>query len=147
MVPEDWDNPLARALGVFYNGAAIGKDHRGRVINDHNFLLYCNSGDESVVFTLPSAEYSPSWEPLIDTAGEQADTGLLHAGGTVELTAKSLLVLRAYTRPPEKPDHSVSASLALVAQHKAPQLPDTAAPVSAGKTLSTGKTASARTTK
>ncbi|WP_142058229.1 glycogen debranching protein GlgX [Pseudarthrobacter sp. B4EP4b] len=122
MVPEDWDNPLARALGVFYNGAAIGKDHRGRVINDHNFLLYCNSGDEPAVFTLPSAEYSPSWEQLIDTAGEHTDCGLLHAGGTVELAAKSLLVLRAYTRPPEKPDHSVSASLAL-ATTDAPQLP------------------------
>jgi glycogen operon protein len=127
MVPDDWNNPLARALGVFYNGTAVGKDHRGRVIHDQNFLLYCNSGDEPVVFTLPSGEYSPSWEQLIDTAGEHADTGLLHAGGTVELAGKSLLVLRAYTRPPEKPDHSVSASLALVKASGAPQLPESGA--------------------
>jgi isoamylase len=77
-----------------------------------------------VVFTLPSVEYSPSWEQLIDTAGEHADSGLLHAGGTVELAGKSLLVLRAYTAPPEKPDHSVSASLALVRSPDAPRQKD-----------------------
>jgi glycogen operon protein len=123
MVPEDWDNPLARALGVFYNGAGVGKDHRGRVIHDHNFLLYCNSGDEPVVFTIPSAEYSPSWEQLIDTAGEHADTGLLHADETVELAGRSLLVLRSYASPPEKPDHSVSASLALLSTPEPAILP------------------------
>jgi glycogen operon protein len=115
MVPEDWGNPLARALGVFYNGEAVGKDHRGRVIHDHNFLLFCNSGDDPVDFTLPSAEYSPAWEQLIDTAGEHADQGFLEANGTVKLAGKSLLVLRAYAKPPEKPDHSVAASLALLA--------------------------------
>ncbi|WP_258803694.1 glycogen debranching protein GlgX [Pseudarthrobacter sp. NS4] len=115
MVPEDWGNPLARALGVFYNGEAVGKDHRGRVIRDHNFLLYCNSGDEPVDFTLPGTEYSPAWEQLIDTAGEHADQGFLEANGTVKLAAKSLLALRAYAKPPEKPDHSVAASLALLA--------------------------------
>jgi hypothetical protein len=103
MVPEDWDNPLARALGVFYNGAGVGKDHRGRVIHDHNFLLYCNSGEEPVVFTIPSAEYSPSWEQLIDTAGEHADTGLLHADETVELAGRSLLVLRFTPARPRSP--------------------------------------------
>jgi isoamylase len=127
MGPGDWDNPLAKALGVFYNGASVGKDHRGRVIHDHNFLLFCNSGDEPVVFTLPSAEYSPSWEQLIDTAGEHAGTGLLHASETVQLVGKSLLVLRSYTSPPEKPDHSVTASLALLAR-PGPAVPPPAVP-------------------
>lgn len=118
MVPEDWGNPLARALGVFYNGEAVGKDHRGRIIRDHNFLLFCNSGDGPVDFILPGSEYSPEWEQLIDTAGEHADQGILAAGGTVRLAAKSLLVLRAYATPAKEPDHSVAASLALV---KAPE--------------------------
>ncbi len=113
---------------MFYNGAAVGKDHRGRMIRDHNFLLYCNSGDDPVVFTLPSAEYPPSWEQLIDTAGEHADTGLLHANETVELVGKSLLVLRAYTTPPEKPDHSVSASLALLTTPEQRESPKTGVP-------------------
>jgi isoamylase len=76
-----------------------------------------------VVFTLPAAEYSPGWEQLIDTAGEHAGTGILHAGWTVELAGKSLLVLRAYVSPPVKPDHSVPASLALARTAEEPQLP------------------------
>ncbi|TLM82636.1 glycogen debranching protein GlgX [Pseudarthrobacter sp. NamE2] len=123
MVPEDWGNPLARALGVFYNGEAVGKDHRGRVIRDHHFLLYCNSGDHPVDFTLPNTEYAPAWEQLIDTAGEHADQGFLEADGTVTLAAKSLLVLRAYAKPPEKPDHSVAASLALITAPESTRLP------------------------
>ncbi|TLM83131.1 glycogen debranching protein GlgX [Pseudarthrobacter sp. NamE5] len=132
MVPEDWGNPLARALGVFYNGEAVGKDHRGRVIRDHNFLLYCNSGDEPVDFTLPGAEYAPAWEQLIDTAGEHADTGILKAGGTVKLASKSLLVLRAYT-PPEKPDHSVAASLAFLRAPEPANSPHTQVASSMGR--------------
>ncbi|UKA69080.1 glycogen debranching protein GlgX (plasmid) [Arthrobacter sp. FW306-05-C] len=112
MVPEDWDNPLARALGVFYNGDAVGRDHRNRPIRDHHFLLYCNSGDSPVVFKLPGPDYSKAWEPLIDTAGERAGQGFIGANGTVELEGKSLLVLRAYTQPAKNPDNSVAASVA-----------------------------------
>ncbi|MEW1812572.1 glycogen debranching protein GlgX [Pseudarthrobacter phenanthrenivorans] len=118
MVPEDWDNPLARALGVFYNGDAVGRDHRNRPIRDHHFLLYCNSGDDTVVFTLPGTEYAQTWEPLINTAGNHAGEGLLTAHGNVELAAKSLLVLRAYTQPATRPDDSVQASLAAIMNHQ-----------------------------
>ena len=118
MVPEDWDNPLARALGVFYNGDAVGKDPRNRPIRDHHFLLYCNSGQESVVFTLPGTEYSPTWEPLINTAGKHAGEGLLTANGTVELAAKSLLVLRAFTEPATRPDDTVAASVITIMNYQ-----------------------------
>jgi glycogen operon protein len=127
MVPEDWDNPLARALGVFYNGDAVGKDRRNRPLRDHHFLLYCNSGDSPVAFKLPGTEYSHIWEPLIDTAGERVDQGLLSANGTVKLGAKSLLVLRAYAEPTTKPDNSVAASVASLInptqERKQPQVP------------------------
>jgi isoamylase len=36
MLPRNWDEELARAIGVFYNGACIGKDARNRTINDLN---------------------------------------------------------------------------------------------------------------
>lgn len=114
MIPEDWDNPLARALGVFYNGDAVGRDDRNRPIRDHHFLLYCNSGDSPVVFKLPGTDYSKAWEPLIDTAGERAGQGLIEANQTVELAGKSLLVLRSYTAPTKKPDNSVAASVASI---------------------------------
>jgi glycogen operon protein len=114
MVPEDWDNPLARALGVFYNGDAVGRDDRNRPIRDNHFLLYCNSGDSPVVFKLPDTDYSEAWEPLIDSSGERAGQGLIEANKTVELAGKSLLVLRSYTAPTKKPDNSVAASVAAI---------------------------------
>ena len=89
-----------------------------RPIRDHHFLLYCNSGEDSVVFTLPGTEYSPTWEPLINTAGKHARESLLTANGTVELTGKSLLVLRAHTQPASRQDDSVEASIAAIMNHQ-----------------------------
>ncbi|WP_246262701.1 glycogen debranching protein, partial [Arthrobacter mobilis] len=114
MLPEDWDAELARAVGVFYNGAWIGKDDRGREITDDNFLLYFNSSEEVVVFTLPPAEYSAQWEQVLDTAGQRADSRILQADEKIDVAAKSVLVLRAHVPPPEEPDHSVAASLAIL---------------------------------
>ncbi|MDQ0734764.1 hypothetical protein [Arthrobacter agilis] len=59
VVPADWDQSLAHALGVFYNGISTGKDWRGRPITGASFLLCFNSHDRSVTFTLPPAEYFP----------------------------------------------------------------------------------------
>ena len=114
MVPADWGQPLARALGVFYNGAAIGKDWRGRTITDVNFLLCFNSHDGPVTFILPPAEYAVEWEIVLDTAGKSASTSLVAADAPLEVAGKSVLILRAYTAPPAEPDHSVAASLAIL---------------------------------
>jgi isoamylase len=115
MLPSDWGQPLARALGVFYNGASIGKDWRGRPITDVNFLLCFNSHDRPVTFTLPPDEYSPQWEVALDTAGTIVGTATVAAGTNLEVADKSVLILRAHTAPLEEPDHSVAASLAALA--------------------------------
>ena len=48
---------------------------------------------------LPADEYSPFWEVLVDTA-DQADTDEpLKAGSILNLAAKSMVVLRAYSGP------------------------------------------------
>jgi glycogen operon protein len=118
MLPRNWDEELARAIGVFYNGAGIGKDHRGRVITDANFLACFNSNDDPVTFTLPSREYSYQWETVLDTAGSRhPEDAVLGAGNQIDVTGKSVLILRAYMPPPEEPDHSVAASLALLRTH------------------------------
>ncbi|NUT72166.1 glycogen debranching protein GlgX [Pseudarthrobacter sp. C4D7] len=114
MLPRNWDEELARALAVFYNGADTGKDRRGRTITDTNFLACFNSNDHAVTFTLPPAEYAARWETVLDTAyRHRAGQDLSHAGEHLNVEGKSLLVLRAYTPPPEEPDHSVAASVAL----------------------------------
>ncbi|MBT1004298.1 glycogen debranching protein GlgX [Paenarthrobacter sp. DKR-5] len=116
MVPEDWDNGLSRAVGMFLNGDGIaGVDNRGRRITDENFLLYFNSGDEGVGFTLPPEEYGARWEEVINTAGHDDGEPLSNAGESLEVEAKSMIVLRAFTEPETEPDHSVAASLATMA--------------------------------
>lgn len=104
MLPQNWDDELARALAVFYNGADIGKDCRGRTITDHNFLICFNSSDTSVTFTLPSPEHSPHWEVVIDTAGTWPAAGIISADEQVAIGEKPMLVLRAYTTRPKSLD-------------------------------------------
>ncbi|MET0481131.1 MAG: glycogen debranching protein GlgX [Mycetocola sp.] len=115
MQPEDWDEKLARTVGVFFNGQGIReRDARGQVITDVNFLLYFNADAEDAEFTLPPEEYSPAWEIVVDTAGEGADSVPRPAGAQQPVAARSLVVMRAYSAPEAEPDHSVAASLAVL---------------------------------
>lgn len=119
MEPEDWDSPIGRFIGVFLNGQGIrGRDDRGQPITDVNFLIYFNADDVAVDFVLPSKDYSAKWDEVIDTGGEYADSEPVAAGQKIEVQAKSMVVLRAHTPPPEEPDHSVAASLAVLADEK-----------------------------
>jgi glycogen operon protein len=117
MKPEDWDSGFGRSVGMFLNGDGIqGKDVRGRRITDVNFLLYFNAHDDMVKFSLPSDEYAPAWDIIIDTAGHNADTAPVKAGRLLPVDAKSLVVLRAHQVEEAEPDHSVAASLAALTQ-------------------------------
>ncbi|ALV42675.1 glycogen debranching enzyme [Pseudarthrobacter sulfonivorans] len=141
MQPEDWDSGLGRSFGVFLNGDGIrGKDTRGRRITDVNFLLYFNAHDDMVKFTLPADEYAPAWDIIIDTAGHNADTEPVQAGGALPVDAKSLVVLRAHSVPDVEPDHSVAASLAALTQTSTSETESLSSPMVAepGKTTKVG---------
>ncbi|MET4781414.1 glycogen debranching protein GlgX [Glaciihabitans sp. UYNi722] len=116
MEPENWDSSFGRSIGVFLNGNGIqGRDSRGQSITDVNFAIFFNAHDDSVDFTLPSAEYSSAWEIVVDTAGAEADSAPRKAGEVVPVEAKSLVVLRAWNAPEADVDHSVAASLSSLA--------------------------------
>jgi glycogen operon protein len=119
MLPEDWGSGFGRTIGVFYNGHGIQEqDSRGRRITDDSFLLAFNAHDDNVDFHLPAEEYSPFWDVLVDTA-DQADTEQpVKAGSVLQLAAKSLVVLRAYSGPEVEVDFSAAASLAAMAEHE-----------------------------
>jgi len=68
-----------------------------------------------VTFSLPSDEYAPAWEVMVDTSGEATDSEPHAAGAQLSVNGKSLAVLRAYLQPEVEPDHSVAASLAQAA--------------------------------
>ena len=126
MLPEDWGSGFGRTIGVFLNGDGIGGvDSRGRRITDVNFLLFFNAHDDTVDFTLPPAEYAPQWDVVIDTAGEYADTQVLDAGAALGVSAKAMVVLRAHSGAVEEPDHSVAASLAVLAGTNTEMDPET----------------------
>jgi len=122
MLPEDWDAAFGRSVGVFLNGDGIqGRDNRGRRITDVNFVLYFNAHDDEVKFTLPSDEYAPAWDVMIDTAGQVVDSDTQRAGGILPVAAKSLVVLRAHSIVEVEPDHSVAASLAALTPVATPE--------------------------
>ncbi len=113
MQPEDWDEQLNRSVGVFLNGLGIReRDARGRPVTDVNFLVYFNAAPEDVEVVLPPDEYSPQWEIVVDTAGEEVDSVARPAGARQTIAARSLVVMRAWSEPEVVEDHSVAASLA-----------------------------------
>ncbi|MCY7289431.1 MAG: glycogen debranching protein GlgX [Cryobacterium sp.] len=113
MQSKDWDEHLTRTVAMFLSGDGIReRDSRGQVVTDVNFLVCFNADAEDVEFTLPSAEYAPKWEVVVDTAGEGVDAIPRPAGSLHTVSSRSLMVLRAYDAPETAPDHSVAASLA-----------------------------------
>ena len=115
MLPSDWDSGFGRSIGVFLNGDGIrGRDARGEPITDAHFILLFNAHDDAVDFTLPTDEYSPSWEVVVDTAGTTGDAGPYTPGTVVAVEHKSLLVLRAQATSEPGTDDSVAASLAVL---------------------------------
>jgi isoamylase len=95
MVPADWASGFGRSIGVFLNGNGIrGRDDRGLVVYDDNFLLFFNAHDDSIEFTIPGPEYSLSWQIEVDTAGVISETDAIAPGARVPVPAKAMLVLR-----------------------------------------------------
>jgi len=114
MGPEDWEAGFGRSIAVFLNGDDIqGRNGRGERIVDANFLLLFNAHDDAVDFSLPSEEYSTAWKAVVDTAGNAADAEPRHAGDTLSVGGKSLVVLQEWLEPEAEPDHSVAASLSV----------------------------------
>ncbi|MCT1364897.1 glycogen debranching protein GlgX [Microbacterium sp. NRRL B-14842] len=111
MTPEDWDSGFGRSVGMFLNGRGIREnDRRGRPVEDVNFLVYFNSGDEPVDLALPDDRHGAEWLVSVDTAGELGDRKL-RARDSVPLEGKAMLVLQELDGEPVDTDDSVDASL------------------------------------
>ena len=120
MQPEDWDSGFGKAVGMYLNGEALrDRDARGERVIDVDFLLYFNAGDEPVKSKLPPKSYNPAWDVVVDTAAKSTDRGPIRAGNQVTVEPRSLVVLQAHQEPITEPDHSVAASLAVLANAQA----------------------------
>jgi isoamylase len=98
MTDGDWQTGYARSLAVFLNGDAITEPGpRGEAVRDQSFLLLFNANREPVTFTVPDRRFGPGWDVLVDTATAApapAPAVTVAAGGRVELTGRSIMVLR-----------------------------------------------------
>ncbi|MGY1718811.1 MULTISPECIES: glycogen debranching protein GlgX [unclassified Blastococcus] len=95
MADEDWDAAYAKSLAVYLNGVGIREtDERGEYVSDDHFYLAFNASHEPIEFTLPSADYSRSWTPVLDTAEmHEVEPVEVKPGETVTVQARSIIVL------------------------------------------------------
>ncbi|HKV11115.1 MAG TPA: glycogen debranching protein GlgX [Thermoanaerobaculia bacterium] len=94
----DWNNGLAKSLGVFLNGEAIPSlDPRGERVFDDSFYVLFNAHGDRLAFRLPPRpEWGERWEEVLDTArgGFNGRGEVFAAGKEVEVEARSVVVLR-----------------------------------------------------
>ena len=116
MKSDDWDSGFGKAVGVYLNGEGLrDRDARGERVVDVDFLLYFSAAADVVRCKLPAKKYGASWDVVVDTSGANTDRGPLRAGNVLNLESRSLVVLQAHQKPVEEVDHSVAASLAVLA--------------------------------
>ena len=91
--PEQWQDRLARCLGVMFDGRAQATGIK-RPGADATLLLIVNGHFDVVRFTLPEAVGGAHWELLIDTNRPDVDEFDRFAfGHPYEVTGRSLLLL------------------------------------------------------
>ncbi|HXX30338.1 MAG TPA: glycogen debranching protein GlgX [Myxococcaceae bacterium] len=102
MLQEDWQKPVLRSFGFLLGGDAIGEvDERGRRLSGDTLLILLNADQKAVPFVIPALEWGRDWEFLLDTSdGRGPGPSGYHAGGTVTVADRALLVLRRTASAP-----------------------------------------------
>ncbi|MEZ5353558.1 MAG: glycogen debranching protein GlgX [Bryobacteraceae bacterium] len=103
MSDHTWHHPAARALGVWLSGKHIDETdlHGDPIAGDTLFLMF-NASDEKLVFHLPHDKDDERWERLIDTSAENWGKISTLRDYQYRLAPRSVVVLRAVTRPSGK---------------------------------------------
>lgn len=105
MTQGDWDFRFGKSLMVYINGNAITEpDERGQRILDDSFIMCFNAYHESIEFTLPDARFGRRWKLIVDTTEETGyplTEEIIAAGGTLEVPARSTMLLKQL-EPPEE---------------------------------------------
>jgi glycogen operon protein len=95
MTPEDWNDDSCRTVGMFLNGAPLrSPGPRGEQVRDKSFVIWLNAGSEDVELTLPENRWVHHGEVVLSTNAEVAIGTPVVAGQSLELQARSVLVLR-----------------------------------------------------
>ena len=99
---EAWNSGWIRTLGMLLNGQTLSAvDQLGNRVTDDTFLLLLNAHHEPVTFTLPASPHNGTWECLLNTSDLDEPFAKSPADGEVELTGRSLILLREDAPPAE----------------------------------------------
>ncbi|WP_375475659.1 glycogen debranching protein GlgX [uncultured Jatrophihabitans sp.] len=94
MTEDDWGASFGRSIAVFVNGNGIAeRDARGERVVDDSFLLCFCAHDEAIGFTMPTDDYGPNWQIVIDTMTNDSEGTLVKAGETVSVGPRAVVVL------------------------------------------------------
>jgi len=98
MNQNDWHDPETRKLGVFLNGDELGRvDPRGEPVVDDSFVVLVNASPDPVVFKLPPRRFGRSWTLELTTADPGAEERTVPGRTDLEVSGRSLLLLRRAT--------------------------------------------------
>jgi glycogen operon protein len=99
MTEEDWGGRFGRAISVYLNGQGIpDTDLRGQRVVDDSFMLCFSGHTEPIEFHLPTVEYAPAWQVVVDTmVGVPEKPRVVKAEGVIAVGPRALVVLQAVT--------------------------------------------------
>jgi len=102
MKEQNWDDGFGKSIVVFLNGNAIAdRDRRGERVVDDSFLMAFNAHYEDIEMTVPDEDYGSGWGLVIDSCAGTVDStplgDVVPAGGTLTLSARSIVVLQRVT--------------------------------------------------
>jgi isoamylase len=99
MTEEDWGGRFGRAISVYLNGQGIpDTDLRGQRVVDDSFMLCFSGHTEPIEFHLPTVEYAPAWQVMVDTmVGVPKKPRVVKAEAVIAVGPRALVVLQAVT--------------------------------------------------
>lgn len=90
MTESDWNNPLARSVAVFIDGATDPDcTEDGAELIDDDFLVFVNGWWEPLTFTVPAEASAPAWQIVCDSF-DPTHTGAV--GRQLQLGARSVVI-------------------------------------------------------
>ncbi|MFZ5890693.1 MAG: glycogen debranching protein GlgX [Myxococcota bacterium] len=100
MSHDAWQDAENRCVQMFLAGRGVDDvDDDGRPLVDDNLLMLVNASDQNLTFALPALQaVREPWEVLIDTGEINSAHSIAARDGTVDVMARSLLLLRASSR-------------------------------------------------
>ncbi|WP_084536861.1 glycogen debranching protein GlgX [Azospirillum halopraeferens] len=105
---EQWQDPMARCLGMLMDGRAQATGIKKRA-SDATLLLIVNAHHDVVPFTLPAVAGGSRWLRLVDTEGpDRVELSASRTGDEVPVPGRTLLLFELM--PDRRPENGVKSA-------------------------------------